>query len=255
MTMKSLAARQYTAFHLSVVSTAALLFALNSTPTHAQDNTQQFQWLSVYVLHVKSDRVGEFESLAKQMTAADAKAGNPPTQIWAVSAGEGGVYHVVSPLPSLGMLDTQKPPLPPAQMALWEQRVSNTIDSLHHFYARLISQSAPENAPPATLTTLRTVRVAAGRQDEFIAWATGDLAAAMKKANIGTTLSQGVLGDSAQNFYFAGGVANWAAFDQPDPFVTALGEKGAEMLFDKIDGLVESNEVIVLQPRPDLMAQ
>lgn len=140
-------------------------------------------------------------------------------------------------------------------MAVWEQRVSNTIDASKHFYARLVSQITPENAPPAGLTVLRTVKVVAGKQDEFIAWATDDLAPAMKKANLGETFSQGALGDSPRNFYFTGGVANWAAFDKPDPLAASLGEKGTQMLFDKLNGLIADNEVTVLQPRRDLMAQ
>lgn len=254
--MKFRAARRFIALNAYVVLTAALMLVLNTAPTHAQ-GTEQFQWLSVYVLHVKPDRVGEFEALAKQMTAAEKKAGQPTTQIWSVEAGQGGVYHVVSPMGSLAMLDKAKPPLAPAEMAVWEQRVTNTIDASRHFYARMISQPAQnDNATPAGLTTLRTVRVASGKQAEFIAWAKNDLAPAMKKAKLGAnTISQGALGDSPKNFYFAGGVANWAEFEKPDPFVAALGEKGAQALFDKIDGIVEDNEVTVLRPRPDLMAQ
>lgn len=254
MKTKLRAARRFIAFHAYVVLTAALMLVLDSAPTYAQ-GAQQVPWLSVYILHVKPDRVGELESLAKQMTAAEKKAGEPATQIWEVVAGEGGVYHIVPPMASMGMLDTAKPPLDPAAMALWEQRVTNTIDASKHFYARMISQTAPENAPPAALTVLRTVKVVAGKQDAFIAWAKSDLAPAMKKANLGDTFSQGALGDSPRNFYFAGDVADWAQFDKPDPLATALGEKGTQMLFDKLNGIVEDNEVTVLRPRPDLMAQ
>ena len=159
---------------------------------------------------------------------------------------------------SLGMLDKAKPPLAPAQMAVWQQRVTNTIDASKHFYARMIAAPAAAagnapNAPPG-LSVLRTVKVRSGKQAEFIAWLHKDLEPAMKKANNGAVISQGALGDSPKNFYFAGGVANWAAFDEPDPFVKALGEKGTQELFDKIDGIVEDNEVTVLRPRPDLMA-
>jgi hypothetical protein len=245
--------RRGVAFHPCVILTAALMFVLDSTPSYAQ-NEQQFQWLSVFILHVKPDRVGEFESLAKQMTAASAKAGEPAAQIWQVEAGEGGVYHVVIPMASMASQDNPKPPLGPAQMALWEQRITNTLDSSRHFFARLISMSAPENAPPAKLTGLRTVTVASGKQDEFIAWTKNDLAPAMKKANVGATLSQGMLGDTPRHFYFAGGIANWAAFDKPDPLTTALGEQGAQALFDKLNGVVVNNEVTILMPRPDLMA-
>jgi hypothetical protein len=231
----------------------ALALTLGSAPTHAQ-GAPQYQWLSVYILHVKSDRVGEFESLAKEMTAASKKAGEPPTQIWSVEAGRGGVYHVLQPMVTLGELDNAKPPMPPAEMALWVQRANNTIDSSKHFFARVVTQIPVQNAPPATLTTLRTVTVAAGKQDDFVAWIEKDLTPAFNKANLGATVSQGALGDSLRNFYFAGGVANWAQFDKPNQLDAAIGAKAAEALFDKIEGIVVDNEITVLRPRPDLIA-
>jgi hypothetical protein len=246
-------ARQYIAFNVLVISTV-VIGMLAYAPAHAQ-NAPQFQWLSVYILHVKSDRVGEFEALAKQMTAAQAKAGEPPTQIWSIEAGESSVYHVVQPMVSMGELDNAKPPMGPAQLAMWVQRITNTIDFSKHFFAHIVTQIAAPNAPPATLTTLRTVTVAAGKQGDFIAWVKNDLTPAFQKANLGAVVSQGAFGDSARNFYFAGGVPNWAEFDKPNPLVAALGQKGNDMLFDKVEGFVQENVLDVLRPRPDLMAQ
>jgi hypothetical protein len=247
------AARQYIAYHVFVLSTVVMMVAIDCAPAHAQ-NAPQYQWLSVYILHVKSDRVGEFESLVKEMTAASAKAGEPPTQVWNVEAGEGGVYHVVQPMVSMGSLDNEKPPMGPAQMALWVQRITNTIDFSKHFIAHMVAQIAAPNAPPATLTTLRTVTVAAGKQDEYIAWLKNDLTPAFQKANMGSVVTQGAFGDSARHIYFAGGVANWAAFDKPNPLVAALGQKAYDTLFDKVEGMVQENVLTVLRPRPDLMA-
>ena len=64
-------------------------------------------------------------------------------------------------------------------------------------------------------------------------------------------MSQGAFGDSDQNFYHAIPIANWAALDQPDPLVTAIGQRRADQMIDALDGIVDSSEVIIARIRTD----
>jgi hypothetical protein len=254
MHIQSGAIRRRIALPAGAILAASLVLALHSAPSRAQ-NAAQPQWLSVYILHVKPDRVGEFESLARQMTAAEAKAKAPQAQVYQVVAGEGSVYHVVVPIASLSTLDQPVPPMGPAEMTLWQERVTNTIDSSKHFFARIISQTTSANAPTPKLMMLRTVTVVSGKQDEFISWVEKDLGPAAKNANLGQTFVQGAFGDSQRHFYFASGIANWAEFDKPNALEAAIGQKAFRTLIDKLDGIVEESEITIVQPRTDLMAQ
>jgi hypothetical protein len=42
--------------------------------------------------------------------------------------------------------------------------------------------------------------------------------------------------------------------DVPDPLIAILGQRRYDQVFDAIDNIVESHEMVVARRRPDLMA-
>jgi hypothetical protein len=240
----------------------AVLLALVPLSGEAQQQQPQqaglTPFLDVTIAQVKAGQAAEFEDLVKKFSAAANKANLPPVQIFEVIRGSPGQYHIVVPVQALARNDNPPPPpMKPEDMANLVNRLLPTLSSGHNLVARTYPQLSilPTAAPTAapSLAVLFTTRVVAGRQDEYLAWVESDLLPAIKKANVGFyVLSSGFLGDSGQNFYGVAPVPNWAAFDGPNPLVTALGQAAFQRMIDKLNGIVESEELTLLRVRPDL---
>ena len=234
---------------------AAAIVALSTTPTSAQDQQAPAPWVNVTVVHVKPGQAANFEDRIKEVTAASAKAKRPPVEIYEVVRGDQGTYHIVAQIPALAQNDNPlPPPMEPGEMANFLNRLLPTIDSSHNFIARNYPQDqiSGDGDAQAKLLLLRSVHVASQRGDDFVKWVESDLLPNLKKAKMSFTLARGSYGDSAQNFYIAEPVADWAALDKPSPIAAMLGEKGMKQLTDKLKGIVESNEMTLFRPRPDL---
>ena len=234
----------------------ALLQASASISAWAQDQQETLApWLDITIVQVKAGHQGEFEDLMKKITAANIKAKRPPTGVYQVVAGSPGTYHILTGMQKLAENDNPPPPpMKPEEMANVVNRLLPTLAEGHILYARTFPQyqTQGDGDADAKLMLLRTVRVVAQRGDDFLKWVDNDLMPAMKKAKMGVTVSQGIFGDSPQNYYFASPVANWAALDQPDPLRESMGAKAYQQMLDKLKGVIESNELTLLRFRDDL---
>jgi len=90
----------------------------------------------------------------------------------------------------------------------------------------------------------------------YLEWVENDLVPAMKKANAANNMtsimSRGIFGDSPQNFYRISMVANWAALDSPNPVAASMGQAAYSRMQAKLNGIVESTDLLLVRPRPDL---
>lgn len=220
----------------------------------AADAAAQPKWFHVIILKVKTDRVADFEALAKEMNAANKAAKMTQGQVYEVVAGEGPVYHVAIPMMSMSENDSQKPPMEPAAMASWTQRISGVVESARDIYVQPVASTEATNQATPSLIFLRSITVNQGKQEAFTNWIKNDLMAALKKANLSTDAVHGSFGDSPDNFYFLLPIANWAEFDKPNPLNQALGEKGMQALTSKLEGVIKEQTFTLLRPRPDLSA-
>ena len=233
-----------------------VLVGLLPASAWAQDQQQTTPpWLEVTVVHVKAGHQAEFEDMVKKLTMAGAKAKSPPVEVAQVVEGDQGVYHIVAYHQKLAEKDNPPPPpMKPEEMAGVIGRLVSTLGQGRTFLAASLPQFSTEGDGDAQpkLLFLRKVHVAANRGDDFVKWIETDLMPAIKKAKMGLTVSRGVFGDSPQNFYFASPVANWAAFDQPDPLRAAMSAKAYQQMIDKLKGITEGQEITVLRLRSDL---
>lgn len=235
---------------LVVISFAALLVL----PALAQDAAPA--WIQVVIVQVKPGHAPEFEDRISELMQARQAAGQPLGNVFEVEAGSPGEYHVVTPLQSMGQLETQAPPMAPPEMVAWTNRVLQHVDSTHWFYARLYPEHGitTDAAAAANLLILVKRRVVDGKQAEYQAWVADHMMPAARGADmLGHTFSQGIFGDSPQNFYHAMPVANWAAFDTPNPMQQSLGQRAYDQLMNRLDGVVESTDLTVATVRSDLM--
>jgi len=239
---------------------AALGTALASA-SHAQPGQPGQEippWLDIVVAEAKLGHEADLEDRMREMALAQAGDANAPqASVFQVVSGKPNVYHIVIPRASMAVADTPAAsPMPPEQMARWEQRISEATESVRFFVARTYPQftiAADPNAPEPALLMLRTIQVAPGRQPEYEAWVAQRLMPVLRESNVlGHTMSNGFVGDSPQNFYHAVPLPNWAALDR-NPILEALGEQGFQELAQSMAGIVQRDEITVFRPRTDLM--
>lgn len=242
---------------LAFILTASLaLFAAARAQAQAQGQAPA-AWLDVVIIQVKSGMGPDFEDRIKELQAARRAANLPTAQIFSVVRGHPNEYHIVTPIQSLAASNSERDPMAPGARATWLSRITSTVESVRFFYARTYPQhgvQGNQSGPAPELLTLRKTHVISGKQTEYVNWVANQFMPAFRQTNpLGHTMSQGAFGDSDQNFYHAIPIANWAALDQPDPLVTAIGQRRADQMIDALDGIVDSSEVVIARIRTDLM--
>jgi hypothetical protein len=236
----------------------SLLATFAAAPAPAQDDGMP-PWLHVVVLQARSGQGLAFEDLLKDFLQARQAAGQPASQVFQVALGHPNEYHIVTPVQSIANYENLPPPMPEAQAALWQSRITALVDNVRFFYAATYPDhgvEAPANAPAPSLLLLRKVRVDSGSQAAYESWVAEQYMPAFRKSNpLGHTMSHSIYGDSLQNYYHAYPLAGWDDLGGPDPLMEILGQQRYDEVFDAIDDIVIEHEMIVARPRPDLTGQ
>lgn len=223
-------------------------------PASSQDAAAP-AWLDVAIARVMPGEQPAFEDLIKQFMDARQAAGLPTGTVYQVVIGHPNEYHVVTPIQSIAATAAEPPPMPEADFAVWLGRVQDTLDSVRFFDASLMADFAvagPDNAP---LLLLRSIRVVSGKEAEYERWVADQYLPAFRQTEgMGHTMSRGVYGDSPQNYYHAYGFSDMGLLDAPDPLIAILGQRRYDQVFDALDGIVASHEMVVAAVRSDLMA-
>ncbi len=227
--------------------------AFVSMPASAQDD--QPAWLDVAIVQIKPGHAPDFEPLVRELMQALQAAGRPTPQVFEVVIGRPGEYHLVTPVASIAANEMAGPPMEQAQMAVWMQRVTQHIDSVRFFYARLHPEHGIQTdaGGSAEIMVLQTIRTVSGMQNEYAEWVADYLVPALRETDIaGHTLSSGAFGDSSQNFYHAMPVSGWDYLDMQGPLQRSMGQAAYDRMIDRVDGIVESNSSVVARMRGDL---
>lgn len=212
--------------------------------------------LSVRVVHVKPDKVDEWEGLQKELSAALAKAGESRS-IWQVARGDLDTYHIVSPLQKFADLDNPPaPPMEPGAWSQWQKRASQCVADRQF----MILRTSPDSSIPLkegrkrNLLLLTMRQHAPGRGPEYGAARTKELLPALRKAGVdGITTAQVVAGGNSRTWVTAEYLDKWSDLDGPGPLTKALGENAGK-LAAKLGSMVVDVERIVLRFREDLSA-
>ena len=236
---------------------AGLLAAFIVAPSYAQDDAPAF--LSVGIIQVEGGQGPNFEAAVKELQAARIAAGMPAMQVFMITIGHPNEYHLVTPVASIAEAESMPPPMPPAEAAVFFSRVTPLVQSARFFYARIYPENAieaPAGSPQADALLLRTVEVAFGRETDFERWVAEDYVPALRQTDpLGHTFSRGFVGDSPLRFYHAYPLAGLESLDAPDPLQEVLSEREYEELFEPLEGIIVSHELVVGTIRTDLMGQ
>lgn len=233
---------------------ATLLFTGLSPVLWAQGSPPPL--LSVRVVHVKPDKVDEWESLQKEYSAALAKSGESRS-IWQVARGDLDTYHIVSPLQKFADLDT--PPTPPMEAGAWAQWQMKASQCVADRQFMILRTNADSSIPlkegrKRNLLLLTMRQHAPGRGPEYGAAQAKEVFPALRKAGVnGFTTAQVVAGGNSRTWVTAEYLDKWSDLDGPGPLAKALGEN-ASKLAAKLGSMVVDVERIVLRFREDLSA-
>jgi hypothetical protein len=234
---------------------AAGLLAVGTAGPAASQDAAAPAWLDVAIARVNPGDAPAFEDLIKQFMDARQAAGLPPSTVYQVVIGHPNEYHVVTPIQSIAASQAEQPPMPEAAFAVWLGRIQDTLDSVRFFDAALMADYAVAGPDNASLLLLRSIRVVSGKEAEYESWVADQYLPAFRQTEgMGHTMSRGVYGDSPQNYYHAYGFSDMSLLDAPDPLIAILGQRRYDQVFDAIDNIVESHEMIVAAVRSDLMA-
>lgn len=239
--------------------TAAVLLCLAwSVPASAQNDTTP-AWLHVVVVQVEGGEQLLFEDLLKDFLDASRAAGQPASQVFQVALGHPNEYHIVTPVQSIAAYENMPPPMPETVAALWQSRITQTVESVRFFYAATYpehSVEAPANSPQPTMLLLRKIRVAQGKEADYESWVADQYMPAFRQSNpLGHTMSHSIYGDSLLNYYHAYPLAGWNDLGGPDPLIGILGQRRYDQVFGALDNVVVEHEMVVATIRADLTAQ
>jgi hypothetical protein len=184
----------------------------------------------------------------------------PAFEAWQVAVGEMNTYHFVEPFQSFGELEQMEPPMEPAEMAVWLQRILATIDSQQLLVARVrpdlsVEPQAQADAAAPQLLMLQSQTLQPGRAQEYETWLRDEVLPALRRSDaLGLFSNQITFGGDGRTWVFALPLQGWADLDQPSPLHRALGQHAAEEMLSRGDAMVERSQTRILRMRADLSA-
>lgn len=220
----------------------------------------QTGWLQARIMHVKSDRVAEFESLRLEMNRARIAAGLPAQKVWHVIRGGVNTYRIVQPMGSLGEIDEPGTPVMEAGAhANWLNRVWDCVHSQELMILQNypdLSITAPAETEVSDFRILRVQTIMPGRAQDYVNWLKDELVPALRRSGLpAQSQSRVAFGGNTRTWLRMQPIDNWAYFDGPNRLVRTLGEEATQAMFARGDTMTESSENVLLRLRRDLMAQ
>jgi len=261
--MKYSPLRLLPAFSLVLVFMAALCtqsVAQTPTPTpQAQPAAREF--LSLTVLSVKPEMMGEFQSFMKNATnPALKKGGIKAREVWqnTTAAGDAFEYVLVTPLGKFAEFDgpsALEKGLGAQGFAAWQTKASSLVNSVRRSIIRTrpdLSFEAPRTGPPK-LAVVTFIHVAPNRNAEFENYLKNDYAPVMKQAGVTYLVSQTIFGGDANEYITLTLRDSFTDLDKGPVLVQALGEEGAQKVLQKLPaGVVVQVERSITRFVPEL---
>jgi hypothetical protein len=234
--------------------------AQTPSPTpQAQPPAREF--LSVTVVSVKPEMVGEFQNFMKNTTnPALKKGGIKGREVWqnTTAGGDAFEYVMVTPVGKLGEFDgpsALEKGLGAQGLSAWQTKAGTLVNSVRRFIIRTrpdLSFEAQRTGPPK-LAVVTFVHVAPNRNSEFENYLKNDYAPVMKQAGVTYLVSQTIFGGDANEYITLTLRDSFTDLDKGPVLVQALGEEGAQKLLQKLPaGVVVHVERSLTRFVPDL---
>ncbi len=241
--MKQITIRMLQAFCVS----ALLLAAAQSHPSMAQTPTptptaSSPELLSITVVSVKPEMIGEFQNFMKNTTnPALKKGGLKWREVWQSTSASGDAfeYVLVAPVDTFASFDGPSPlekGLGAQGFAAWQAKAGSLVSSVRRFIVRTrpdLSFEAKRTGTPK-LAVVTEVHVAPNRNIDFENYVKNDFLSVMKQAQVSYLVSQSIFGGDANTYIALTLRESFADLDKGPVVNQVLGAEGAMKLAQKL---------------------
>jgi hypothetical protein len=246
--------------HLRFFGSAVLTTLTIAIPSISTGQTQtppSPEWSVITTTQIKPEFRQEYEAVQKEITAAYKKAGVPYRYVVQTLLGDIWEYTAIAPLGKLAEMDGPSP-LVKAVGEAGSQRILRKVGGYVQSTRRVtalamndISIRTPGD--PGEFAHITTMRIAAGKGPEFIAFMKDDYLPAMRKADVANLwLSQPIFGGDLNERVMVRVIHKIGELDEGPLTRKALGVEGAQKLSAKLARIVESTHFTVVHLRTDL---
>lgn len=235
--------------------------AFAQTPTPTPQAAPPPEFLSVTVVSVKPEMMGEFQNFMKNTTNPALKKGGVKWRdVWqnTGAAGDAFEYVLVTPMAKFAEFDgpgALEKGLGPQGVTAWQTKAGSLVNSVRRFIVRTrpdLSFAGQRTGAPK-LAVLHSAHVAPGRNGDFENYLKNDFVPVMKQADVTYLVSQTLFGGNANEYVTLTMRDSFADLDKGPVHVQALGEEGAQKLTQKMPaGAVVHLERSIVRYVPDL---
>lgn len=213
-----------------------------TSQTAAQPVTKA-SWLSVTVVNVKPEMLGDFESFMKSTTnPALRKGGLKWRDVWrqTAAAGNPNEFTIVTPVESMADFDGQSAlerALGSAGYSAWQNKASSYVSSVHRYIMRTRPDMSyePKMEGPPKLALVTTMRVSPDRRMEFENWSKNEYLPVIKRSKVtGYWVSEIIFGGTTDEYVVVSLRDKFAEIDNGPLVVQVLGPQGARELNQKL---------------------
>jgi len=223
-----------------VIMAALCAHSVAQTPSATPQAQPEF--LSLTVVSVKPEMMGEFQNFMKNTTnPALKKGGIKWRDVWqsTTAGGDAFEYVMVSPVGKFAEFDAPsalEKGLGAQGLPAWQTKASSLVNSVRRSIIRTrpdLSFEAPHTGPPK-LAVVTSVHVAPNRNTEFENYLKNDYAPAMKQAGVTYLVAQTIFGGDANEYITLTMRESFTDLDKGPVLVQALGAEGAQKLLQKL---------------------
>ena len=209
-------------------------------------------WIEWTVVEVNPAMVEEFIAIQREFTAHAKKAKTPWRRVSRTEVfGDAYRFLIATPVRSLATFDKRDDSDP--ELYALVRRAQRYVTSQKTYAVRTLPDAGnppPEGKEPA-LMVVNVVRVAPGREQDFMNVMTSDFLPHFNEAKIHYETGTLAFGGES-GFVHAFYVVNFAELDKGSPVVRALGAEGAQAVTAKLAGIVTSSEMWVARLLPEV---
>ena len=214
--------------------------AQNPTPTPQAAPTPEF--LSITVVSVKPEMMGEFQNFMKNTTnPALKKGGLKWREVWqnTAAAGDAFEYVIVSPVGKFAEFDgpgALEKGLGPQGLPAWQTKAGSLVNSVRRFIIRTrpdLSFATQSTAAPK-MAVVHFVHVAPNRNADYENFLKNDFVPVMKQAGVTYLVSQTIFGGNGNEYITLTMRDSFADLDKGPVHVQALGSEAAQKLTQKM---------------------
>ena len=244
---------------LLLIAAYSQAVAQNPSPTPQAPATSEF--LSITVVSVKPEMVGEFQNFMKNTTNPALKKGGVKwREVWQSTgaAGDAFEYILVSPVAKFADYDGPSPlekGLGPQGMPAWQTKAGSLVNSVHRYIVQTrpdLSFTAQRTGAPK-LAVVHSVNVALDRTGDYENYLKNDFVPVMKQAGVTYHVSKTIFGGNANEYITLTLRDTFSDLDKGPVLVQALGPEAAQKLMQKLPaGVVVHLERSIVRFVPEL---